>query len=91
MKTKLINNLKKRFFNADGTVNKSLVVSVITLLIVLIQQIMFMFGFSYGHWDQVAAIINSILTIGGLLGIVEGDGEVTINQKGENTTNEVKE
>jgi len=74
MKLKQI--LKKKFLNADGTVNKTVVASFITLLIVLIQQVMMAFGFSYGHWDQVAAIINTILTILGLCGFVEGNGEV---------------
>lgn len=74
--------LKKKFLNADGTINKTVVASFITLLIVLIQQIMLACGFSYGHWDQVAAIINTILTILGLCGFVEGNGEVSISRGG---------
>lgn len=69
--------LKKKFFNPDGTINKTVVASFITLVIVLIQQVMMAFGFTYGHWDQVAAIINTLLTILGLCGFVEGNGEVT--------------
>lgn len=69
--------LKKKFLNTDGTINKTVVASFITLLIVLIQQVMMAFGFTYGHWDQVAAIINTFLTILGLCGFVEGNGEVT--------------
>ncbi len=69
--------LKKKFLNTDGTINKTVVASFITLLIVLIQQVMMAFGFTYGHWDQVAAIINTLLTILGLCGFVEGNGEVT--------------
>lgn len=72
-------NLLKRFTNKDGSINKSVVASLITLLIVLIQQIMMIFGFSYGKWDQVAAIINTVLTILGILGVVEGDGSVTVS------------
>lgn len=72
-------NLLKRFTNKDGSINKSVVASLITLLIVLIQQVMMIFGFSYGKWDQVAAIINTILTILGILGVVEGDGSVTVS------------
>ena len=75
MKLKVV--IKKKFLNPDGTINKTVVASFITLLIVLIQQIMMAFGFTYGHWDQVAAIINTLLTILGLCGFVEGDGEVT--------------
>jgi len=69
--------IKKKFLNTDGTINKTVVASFITLLIVLIQQVMMAFGFTYGHWDQVAAIINTLLTILGLCGFVEGNGEVT--------------
>ena len=56
---KLKNALVKKFMNEDGTINKTVVASFITLLIVLIQQIMVACGFSYGHWDQVVAIIFS--------------------------------
>lgn len=74
--SKLSIDLKKKFLNADGTINKTVVTSFITLLIVLVQQIMFACGFSYGHWDQVVAIVNTVLTILGLCGFVEGNGEV---------------
>ncbi len=75
MKLKTV--IKKKFLNPDGTINKTVVASFITLLIVLIQQVMMASGFTYGHWDQVAAIINTLLTILGLCGFVEGNGEVT--------------
>lgn len=74
--SKLSMDLKKKFFNDDGTINKTVVTSFVTLLIVLVQQIMFACGFSYGHWDQVVAIVNTVLTILGLCGFVEGNGEV---------------
>lgn len=75
MKLKTV--IKKKFLNSDGTINKTVVASFITLLIVLIQQVMMAFDFTYGHWDQVVAIINTLLTILGLCGFVEGNGEVT--------------
>ena len=71
-------SIKKKFLNADGTINKTVVASFITLLIVLIQQIMMACRFSYGHWDQVVAIINTVLTILGLCGFVEGQGTVEV-------------
>ena len=83
-------SLLKSFTNKDGSINKSLNSSLITLLIVLIQKIMVMFGFSYGHWDQVAAIINTVLTILGILGVVEGDGSVTVAQTSPSPTQPVK-
>ena len=81
--------IKKKFLNADGTINKTVVASFITLVIVLIQQVMMACGFSYGHWDQVVAIINTILTILGLCGFVEGNGEVTTSTI-EQTANGLK-
>lgn len=78
MKNTILANVKKKFLNADGTINKTVVASFITLLIVLIQQIMMACGFSYGHWDQVVAIINTVLTILGLCGFVEGQGTVEV-------------
>lgn len=69
-------NVKKKFLNADGTLNKTVIASFCTLLIVLVQQIMMACGFSYGHWDQVAGIINTILAVASVAGFVEGDGSV---------------
>lgn len=70
---------KKKFLNTDGTINKTVLASFITLLIVLAQQVLFAFGVSYGGWDQLVAIINTVLTLLGLMGFVEGNGEVTVN------------
>lgn len=74
--SKIMQAFVKKFLNADGTLNKTVIASFITLLIVLVQQIMVACGFSYGHWDQLVGIINTVLTILGLCGFVEGNGEV---------------
>lgn len=63
--------LKKKFINADGTINKTSTVSLITLLIVLINQFLLVFGITPTHEDQLIAVINTVLTIAGLLGFVE--------------------
>lgn len=72
--------MTKRFLNADGTLNKTVLCSFTTLLIVLVQQIMMACGFSYGHWDQVAGIINTILAAASVAGFVEGDGSVQVTE-----------
>lgn len=77
-------SLKQKFFNADGTLNKTTVASFATLLIVLIQQVMMAFGFSYGHWDQVAGIINTILAVASVAGFIEGSGEVKTKEDDKN-------
>ena len=71
-------SIKKKFLNADGTINKTVAASFVTLLIVLVQQVMVACGFSYGHWDQVVAIINTVLTILGRCVFVEGQGTVEV-------------
>ena len=78
--------MTKRFFNADGTLNKTVLCSFTTLLIVLVQQIMIACGFSYGHWDQVAGIINTILAVASVAGFVEGDGSVQAPKGEEHET-----
>lgn len=79
-------NAKKKFLNADGTLNKTVIASFCTLLIVLVQQIMMACGFSYGHWDQVAGIINTILAVASVAGFVEGDGSVQAPKGEDNET-----
>ena len=79
-------NVKKKFLNADGTLNKTVIASFCTLLIVLVQQIMMACGFSYGHWDQVAGIINTILAAASVAGFVEGDGSVEAPKGEEHET-----
>lgn len=63
--------LKNKFINQDGTINKTSTVALITLLIVLVNQILLIFGITPVHEDQAVAVINTILTIAGLLGFVE--------------------
>ena len=79
-------NIKKKFLNADGTLNKTVIASFCTLLIVLVQQVMMACGFSYGHWDQVAGIINTILAVASVAGFVEGDGSVQAPKEGKDET-----
>ncbi len=56
---------------------------LISLGIVLVQQIMVMFGFTYPvNWQNIVGIINTVLTILGMLGVVS-DVTTVSNQKGE--------
>lgn len=85
MKTTIINSLKKKFINTDGTFNKTAIASFITLLVVLVDQVLAAFGVAPSHQSQVIAIINTVLTILGLLGFVEGQGDVQdLSKKDEN-------
>lgn len=74
------NQLMNKFLNPDGTINKTVLVSFITLLIVLVNQVLTIFGVTPSHEDQLVAVINTVLTVLGLLGFVEGPGndQVTV-------------
>ena len=62
---------KISFKNADGSLNGKLIAGIISLLIVLIQQIFAMFGIKFtGDWSAIVAVINTVLTILGMLGVI---------------------
>lgn len=87
MNTKQIKqNLIKKFVNADGTLNKSTIAAFITLLLLLIQQILAIFGVKpSGDMQQVVGAINTVLSIAAACGFIEGTGEVETpgNSNGE--------
>nr|WP_027822171.1 phage holin [Lactiplantibacillus plantarum] len=57
--------------NADGSLNGRLIAGIISLVIVLIQQIFAMFGIKFtGDWASIVAVINTVLTILGMLGVI---------------------
>lgn len=60
-----------------------LLAGLISLGIVLIQQLMVAFGFTYPvNWENVVGIINTVLTILGMIGVISDVTPVN-NQKGE--------
>ena len=62
---------KISFKNADGSLNGKLIAGIISLLIVLIQQVFAMFGVKFtGDWSAIVAVINTVLTILGMLGVI---------------------
>jgi phi LC3 family holin len=69
---------KISFKNADGSLNGKLIAGIISLLIVLIQQVFAMFGIKFtGDWSAIVAVINTVLTILGMLGVVTDVQTVT--------------
>ncbi|AUI79688.1 holin [Lactiplantibacillus pentosus] len=69
---------KISFKNADESLNGKLIAGIISLLIVLIQQIFAMFGIKFtGDWSAIVAVINTVLTILGMLGVVTDVQTVT--------------
>ncbi|WP_270262870.1 phage holin [Lactiplantibacillus plantarum] len=70
---------KISFKNADGSLNGKLIAGIISLLIVLIQQIFAMFGIQFtGDWSAIPAVINTVLTILGMLGVITDVQTVTV-------------
>ncbi|WP_369901324.1 phage holin [Lactiplantibacillus plantarum] len=70
---------KISFKNADGSLNGKLIAGIISLLIVLIQQIFAMFGIKFtGDWSAIIAVINTVLTILGMLGVITDVQTVTV-------------
>lgn len=60
-----------------------LLAGLISLGIVLIQQLMVAFGFTYPvNWENVVGIINTVLTILGMVGVISDVTPVN-NQKGD--------
>lgn len=62
---------------------------LISLLIVLVQQLMVAFGYNYPvDWQSIVGIINTILTLLGMLGVIS---DVTaVNTEGGKANNEAK-
>lgn len=62
---------KTALINKEGKVNGGLVVSVSMLTIVLVQQVLAIFNINISvHSDQLMGVVNTILTIGAMLGLV---------------------
>lgn len=66
----------------DGSWNGKQIAGLLSLLIVLIQQIMVLFGVNFPiDWQGIVNILNTLLVILGLLGVVTGDSKVIIPEK----------
>ncbi|QHM59389.1 hypothetical protein C7M46_00032 [Pediococcus pentosaceus] len=75
-------NVKEKSKSIDWHDGK-LWAGLISLGIVLIQQLMVAFGFTYPvDWQNIVGIINTVLTLLGMLGVIS-DVTTVSNQKGE--------
>lgn len=65
--------MKKALFDKEGKLNRKTVTSLVLLLIVLAQQLCAIFNLRFtGDVGQIMDLVNTILTIGGILGLVDG-------------------
>ncbi|NEZ68767.1 phage holin [Pediococcus pentosaceus] len=78
---------KISFKNADGSLNGKLIAGIISLLIVLVQQVLAIFGVKFtGDWSAIVGVINTVLTILGMLGVITDVQTVTaptVDSKGK--------
>ncbi|WP_242362060.1 hypothetical protein [Limosilactobacillus antri] len=81
MTDKIEKTLKDKFLNQDGTINKTTLVSFVSLLIVLVDQLLGVFGVTPHHQDQIVAMINTLLTVLSVLGFVEGSANDQVTAK----------
>ncbi|KAA8446923.1 holin [Weissella paramesenteroides] len=73
----MIKKLNNSLRNADGSYSGKVIAGLLSLLIVLIQQLFAAFGIKFaGDWNAIAAVVNTILTILGALGVLSGGGVV---------------
>ena len=66
----------------DGSWNGKQIAGLLSLLIVLVQQIMTLFGVNFPiDWQGIVGILNTLLVILGLLGVITGDSKVIVPGK----------
>ena len=65
--------MKKILVDKDGKLNRKTVTSLVLLLIVLVQQLCAIFNLKFtGDPSRIMDLVNTLLTIGGILGLVDG-------------------
>ena len=65
--------MRKVFLDGDGKLNRKTVTSLVLLLIVLVQQLCAIFNLRFtGDPSRIMDLVNTLLTIGGILGLVDG-------------------
>lgn len=64
--------MRKVFLDKDGKLNRKTITSLVLLLIVLVQQLCAIFNLKFtGDVGQIMDLVNTLLTIGGILGLVD--------------------
>lgn len=65
--------MRKAFLDKDGKLNRKTITSLVLLLIVLAQQLCAIFNLKFtGDPSRIMDLVNTLLTIGGILGLVDG-------------------
>jgi uncharacterized membrane protein len=78
----MIKKMNNALKNPDGSYSGKVIAGLISLLIVLVQQVFAVFGIKFtGDWNAIVAVVNTILTILGALGVLSGGGVVETQVK----------
>ncbi|NME43121.1 hypothetical protein HF863_10170 [Lactobacillus agilis] len=65
--------MRKVFLDKNGKLNRKTITSLVLLLIVLVQQLCAIFNLRFtGDPSRIMDLVNTLLTIGGILGLVDG-------------------
>lgn len=84
--------MRKVFLDKNGKLNRKTITSLVLLLIVLVQQLCAIFNLRFtGDVGQIMDLVNTILTIGGILGLVDSvtvDTETVKSKSIDKTANE---
>lgn len=67
----MVNKIKKALYNADGTLNKTVLVALVSAILLLVQQLAQIMGLDLtGKIASAQDCINTVLTILTILGVV---------------------
>ncbi|WP_311408627.1 hypothetical protein [Liquorilactobacillus uvarum] len=76
----MLEKLKAKFVKQDGTIDAGTAAGAISLLLILGQQVFAAFGIKFqGDLNTIVAAINTLLMFLGLIGIMSGDGTVSVD------------
>ena len=80
----MIKKMNNALKNPDGSYSGKVIAGLVSLLIVLTQQLFAAFGVKFtGDWNAIVAVVNTVLTILGILGVVSGGGVVETPAKSQ--------
>lgn len=72
-------NIKSKFIDKDGQINGKMLTGLISLILILIQQILGAAGIKFtGDLGAIVACINTVLAILGLVGVMSEPATVSI-------------
>lgn len=78
----MVDKIKKALYNADGTLNKTVLVALVSAILLLVQQLAQFMGLDLtGKIASAQDCINTVLTILTILGVVSVPKDGATNEK----------